>query len=372
MTSVAVLGAGNGGLAAAADLTLRGYEIRLYSRWQETVAALRAARGVYLEGAAGNGLARIAVVTDDLHTAVAGADLVMLVVPATAIAEYAQMLSPVLDSGQPVFLNPGGTGGSLALTSQLRLSGFTGKLRVCEAATLTYACRRQDTARVRISNLAPAVPFAAFPGKYTDELYGLVAPLYPSLQRRTSVLDTGLANINAVEHPAQALLNTGWIEHTNGDFYFYRDGTTPSVGRAIDVVDGERVAIAAALGLTVPSFAEMFHRAGYTTAEAAATGSAYECLQASEANWWFRAPASLDHRYVAEDVGFGLVPWAGWAELLEVPVPTIESLITIASAVSGRNQRRHGRTREGMGLAGVAPGELRGVLESGLLSEETR
>lgn len=369
-TSVAVLGAGNGGLAAAADLTLRGVEVRLYSRREENLAPLRTAGGIRLEGAAGSGLARVGVLTDDLRTATAGADLVMLVVPATAIASYARMLASVLGDAQPVFLNPGGTGGSLALTRQLRRSGFTGEVRACEGATLTYACRQQDEATVRISNVAPAVPFAAFPGKHADELHSLVSTLYPSLQRRPTVLDTGLANINAVEHPAQVLLNTGWIEHTGGDFYFYREGTTAAVGRVIDAVDRERIAIAHALGLRVPTFAEMFRRAGYTTAAAAATGRAYECLQASEANWWFRAPSSMDHRYVHEDIGFGLVPWAGWADLADVPVPTIESLITIASAVTARDQRSEGLTVDRMGLSGVSPEELVEVLDSGLLPED--
>ena len=34
---IAVLGAGNGGCAAAADLTLRGYEVRLFSRSDATL-----------------------------------------------------------------------------------------------------------------------------------------------------------------------------------------------------------------------------------------------------------------------------------------------------------------------------------------------
>ncbi|MEK6443952.1 NAD/NADP octopine/nopaline dehydrogenase family protein [Pseudonocardia sp. T1-2H] len=364
-TSVAVLGAGNGGLAAAADLTLRGVEVRLYSRRMQSLEPIRSAGGIRIDGAAGSGLAEVATLTDDLGAAVAGADLVMLVVPATALAGYAAGLAGVLGDGQPVFLNPGGTGGALAFTTELRRSGFRGEPCVCEGSTLTYACRRQDPTSVTISNVAPAVPFAAFPGKGGEELHAVVAQLYPAVALRGSVLDTGLVNINAVEHPAQVLLNTGWIEHTRGDFYFYREGTTESVGRVIDEVDRERLAIAEALGVTVPTFAEIFHQAGYTTAEAAATGSAHACLQASEANWWFRAPSTMDHRYVHEDVGFGLVPWAGWARLVGVSTPTIDALVTIASATAGRDYAQEGLTMERMGLAGVDAAELDDLLQSG-------
>ena len=37
---IAILGAGNGGCAAAADLTLRGFQVRLFSRSESTVAKL--------------------------------------------------------------------------------------------------------------------------------------------------------------------------------------------------------------------------------------------------------------------------------------------------------------------------------------------
>ena len=41
---IAVLGAGNGGCAAAADLTLRGFEVRLFSRSESTMVKVRQAR----------------------------------------------------------------------------------------------------------------------------------------------------------------------------------------------------------------------------------------------------------------------------------------------------------------------------------------
>ena len=50
-------------------------------------------------------------------------------------------------------------------------------------------------------------------------------------------------------HPLPALLNAGWIETTGGDFRFYNDGVSPSVARAMDALDRERLAVIRALGL---------------------------------------------------------------------------------------------------------------------------
>jgi opine dehydrogenase len=363
--SVAILGAGNGGQAAAAHLTLAGIEVRLYSRRSETLDPIRENGGLELTGAAGEGTARVALLTSDLEEAVTGADLVMLTVPGTALPDYAARLAGLLGDRQPVLLNPGQTGGTLSFVNALHGAGHTAEVQVAEVATLTYACRIQAPARVHISNLAGSVPFASLPGRVGPELHALVSEIYPSADLRASVLETGLANINAIEHPPQTLMNAGWIEHTQGDYYFYIEGTTPSVGRVIDAVDAERLALAEAMGVHAVPFVEAFAAAGYTTQHAVEVGTAHQALQESEANATFKGPKSLDHRYVHEDVGCGLVAWSAWARLAGVPTPTIDALIALASAATGRDYWTEGLTLDRMGLAGVEPGELGDVLREG-------
>jgi opine dehydrogenase len=68
---VAVLGAGNGGLAAAADLTLRGHEVRLFEHpaFREHLVPIRERGGIELIGVA-SGFASVDLVTDDIRSAV--------------------------------------------------------------------------------------------------------------------------------------------------------------------------------------------------------------------------------------------------------------------------------------------------------------
>ena len=82
------------------------------------------------------------------------------------------------------------------------------------------------------------------------------------------------------------------------------------VGRVIDAVDRERLAIAAAAGISTKPFVQIFAETGYTTEAAARSGSAHVALQESAPNRWIKGPPSLDHRYLHEDVGWGLVPWS--------------------------------------------------------------
>lgn len=352
---VAVLGAGNGGCAAAADLTNRGFTVRLYNRSAARIAPIQERGGIELTGVAGEGFIPISLITDDLAQAIKDATEIVIAVPISGLGFYARELPPMLDGDQVVMLNPGHMGGGLFFAHEARTSTGVEVRNLCETLTLTYACRMQGPTTVGIFNVASDLLFAALPATRTDELHSRLVRLFPSLKKASNVLHTGLQDLNAVEHPAQALCNAGWLEHTKGDYYFYYEGTTPSVARVIEAVDRERIMLADALGVPTRSFVESFHAMGYTSAEAARSGSVYQALQESEPNRYIKGPASLDHRYIHEDVGWGLVPWIHLAEIVDVPVPTMRALTILASEMNGLDYLREGLSLERMGLTGLDP-----------------
>lgn len=351
--SVAILGAGNGGCAAAADLGSRGFEVRLFNRSRERLQPIIELGGLEKEGATGEGFVELPIVTDDLAAAVDGADLVMLAVPVSSYPFFAKELGPLLPPDQPLFLNPGHMGGGLFMAHEIhRLTSRT-DVRTCEASTLTYGCRMKGPTTINIMKTMTNLPFAAFPGKHQAELYGMVSPLYPDLVQASHVLETGFLDINAVEHPPQIVCNAGWLEHTKGDYLFYYEGTTPSVGRVIDELDRERLAIARAAGIPTRPFVQVFHEMGYTSARAVETGSAHVALQESPPNRWVKGPPSLDHRYLHEDVGWGLVPWSEVGRAVGVSTPLMDALITLGGGLNDRDYRAEGLTLERLGLEGV-------------------
>jgi opine dehydrogenase len=367
---VAILGAGNGGCAAAADLGSRGYRVRLYNRSPERLAGIVERGGLEKLGAVGEGFVQIPVVTTDLREAVAGADLIMLAVPISTHPFFAEGLAPLLEPDQVLFLNPGHMGGGLYMAHELfRLTGRT-DVRICETSTLTYGCRMRGPATVKIMVTMKNLPFAAFPGRNQQELYELIAPLYPDIVQASHVLETGFMDINAVEHPPQIICNAGWLEHTKGDYLFYFEGTTPGVARVIEALDAERMAVAAAAGIPTRPFVEVFHAMGYTSAHAAEIGSAYAALQESEPNRWVKGPPTLDHRYINEDVGWGLVPWSEMGRSFGVPTPTMDALIVLGGALNGRDYRVEGLTLERLGLADVRPQGLVAYLRDGIVAGE--
>jgi opine dehydrogenase len=355
--TVAVLGAGHGGCAAAADLGRRGYGVRLHARNAERLRSLHERGGIEMRGVQ-RGLVPVDLMTTDLGAAVRAADLIMLVVPSIAHGHYAQALAPVIDEGQPIFLNPGHTGGGLHFLHELRCGGYRGHVTICETVTLTYITRMEGPATVNIYSYTTRLRFAALPGRHTDAMFALVRPLYPDIVQATSVLETGLGNINAIFHPPGMLMNAGWIERRGGDFLFYREGITDAVGRVIAAVDAERLAVATALGVPAAPFIDMFHQAGLTTEAARESGNIARACEDSEPNRTIKAPPSLDHRYIHEDVGYGLVPMAELGRLAGVATPTIDALISLAGLALGIDYRTAGLTLEQLGLAGKSPADV--------------
>lgn len=360
--SIAILGAGNGGCAAAADLGARGYEIRLYGRSAERIAPLRERGGIAYEGALGEGFTPLAVLTSDPAEAMAGADLVVMMVPTQAHESMAGRAAPHLTSEQVLMAAPGHT--VLLIPELLRRSGIANPL-VCETASLPYICRMSGPATVRITKRSDYQAFAVFPARQTPRLAALVQPAFPMIVPVANVLETVFPYTNAVHHPPAILMNAGRVESTGGDYYHYYDGISPSVGRVIDALDAERLEVAKALGVRAAPLPDHFYRMGYTTEAARDSGLAYEVFHQSAPDRWIRAPATLEHRFLDEDVPYGLVSLAELGRLAGVPTPHMDTMIHLASAVRDRDYRAEGLTLERMGLANTPQEAIQSLLQEG-------
>ena len=362
---IAVLGAGNGGCAASADLTLRGFEVRLFSRSESTIAKIAKHGEIELIEAGVSKKAAPYFMSPHLPPVVQGVDLVIVAAPSIAHEYLAKNLASYLTDGQRILLNPGHTGGSLHFANLLNNLGCTADVKLCETVTLTYICRMPEPARVEIYRRTTNLRCAAFPGKHTAELVKEIQEVFPNVVPAENVLETGFSNINAIMHPAGMLGNAGWIEKTGGDFLYYREGITPAIAAWIEEIDRERLEIVRMLGLKPLRFVDIFHQAGLTSEDARASGSIYRAINESEPNKTIKSPPSLDHRYIKEDVGYGLVPMAEIGKLLGVKTPLMDALITLASTALGVDFRAEGLTLEKMGLAAVKADSLPKLLHDG-------
>jgi opine dehydrogenase len=289
-------------------------------------------------------VASLPVITTDLEKAVEDADLLMTCLPAVALEGLAKQLAPLLTEPVPILLNPGSTGGAFAFQHFLQQFGAPTRPAIGETNTLTYICRKRDESVIYISSLVKNVRFAALEGPGAGTLRQLALSIYKSLVSVDSVLHTSLSNLNAILHPPGMILSIAWIEHTAGDFSFYYDAATPGVARVIGDIDRERLAIGKAWGLTLEPLPQIFAEIGSTSQAAGESGSYLRMLRESEPNKFIKAPETPDHRYLHEDIPFGLVPMSELGRAVNVPTPVMDGLIMLASSVNGRDYRGEGWT----------------------------
>jgi opine dehydrogenase len=170
-----------------------------------------------------------------------------------------------------------------------------------------------------------------------------------------TVFQTALQNGNPVIHPAVTLLNAALIDRTGGDFAFYEEGVTTSTGRLMEAVDGERFAIAEALGVSILSEPAIGVLQGYMTEANYTTG-----YSTAPGFLGIKAQDSLDNRYLTEDVGYSMVFFTDLARSLGVATPVMDAVVQIASVVLARDFRSEAaRTMDSLGLDDLSAEELR-------------
>ena len=357
-----VIGAGNGGKGMAAHLSIMGYPVTLYNRTWENVEVIHSRGGIELTSFEGgpHGFGILENVTSNIQEAVNNADIIMIVTPSTAHAEIAQKMAPHLVDEQIVILNPGRTGGSMEFLKVIRENSCTAEVKVAEAVTLIYASRSEGPAQARIFGIKESVPVAGLPANCTRAVLDKIQDVYPQFIDGQSVLHTGLNNMGAIFHPALALLNAGRIESTHGDFQFYIDGVTPSVARVLEVLDRERVTVAAALGIRARTAMEWLKMA-----YSAQGGDLHDAIHNQSGYYGIKAPVTLQHRYITEDIPMSLVPIAALAKQYGVSVRGIDSIIRVASIIHQTDYSRRGRTLEKLGINNLSVSELQSFVIDG-------
>jgi opine dehydrogenase len=350
-TRVSIMGAGNGGLATAAHLALRRVTATLFDlpQFEGVLAPIRQAGAVRLSGVLGEASVPLSRVTTDVREAVEDAAVIVVAVPAFAQEPFALAMAPYLSNGQVVVLTPGATGGALAVAATLRKAGVPGGVIVAETLSLPYACRKVAPDHVHVAGVKRNLPLAAFPARDTPRAVEALDDVFPDmLTPAAHVLETSLNNPNAMAHPVPVMLNAGWIETTGGDFRFYADGISPSVARALEALDADRLAVVAALGLPGVEAIEWDRRLYGLTGD-----TVYELNQLSWVHRDIRAPDAIRTRYLLEDVPYGLVPMASIGRELGVATPVIDLFVDLACTILGEDLRAGARTAASLGLGGL-------------------
>jgi len=328
MEKIAVLGAGNGGCALAAHLSLQGHMVNLFEAPElaESFEPLAQKKEIVISGKAENSIAKLNKATTDIADAVKGVDTVFISVPAFGYARMSQLLVPFLVPGQLVVFLPGSFA-TFILLGEMKQQKTRPDITIAEGATLPYAARLKERNHVEIEGTTFVLPVGVFPATRSEPVIKKLQTYYPEIIGCGNVLDSALNNLNPMTHPAPMLLSTSFIEGKEG-FYLYRDGITDGVKRVMIASDRERIALRKALSLPEPHYG--YHQ--FTPFEVFEDFFGKGCLV--ETGYQLKGPASMTNRFITEDVPYGLVLFSILGKKLGVKTAVIDSIVELAGTVN--------------------------------------
>ncbi len=354
---IAVLGGGNGSYAAAADLSRLGHHVSLWRRDRQQLQTVRATGMLTLRDASGRHDVALARVANDIGDAVGAAELIVVPAPAFAQEDIAQGLAPHLSDGQVIFLPPG-TFGSYAMMRVLRRAGCVVDVSIAETGTLPWLARKHGPAEVSITIRATRLPTGVFPARNAPRAFPVLQAVFPSVEPIEDALAGALMNAGPIIHPPLIMMNAGPLEHFDS-WDIHNEGTQPSIRRVTDVLDGERIAVRERLGYV----GEHFPLSDHYSSDRWMYGDAHGRLV--DSGDWREHIVLTEHRYMVEDVHYGLAFLVSVADWAGVPAPVASGLLSIASAICGKDLRKGARTLGALGLAGLSRHGMAALLDRG-------
>jgi len=394
---IAILGGGSVGRTCAADCKLAGNTVRLFDiqPFAEKSLQYLEKTGVTLVGTPKNkygfsrlGNAKFDMVTDDMAKAVDGVKLILVCIPSVAHEAFFEQLAPLLKDGQIVHIIPDNYG-SLRLRKKLREIGSTARVIVGGWSSAPYGTRivtegGVPTPEQYLVYRAITLRGAALPDSDSDDLLESTRYLgcFDSITqgdgpvRGKTVLDIGFSNVNPVIHVPGMVLGASVMEnfgriyggHDRYQYSIYSHAFCPSLSEVQVAFYEEETALAEAIGVDLARYPreDFFSRASILGPEYMGEG----CIVPFDEQWatgFTTGPFTIQNRYITEDVPVGCHVYHELGKKFGIATPVIDSMITIASVMTGQDFYGTGVKLEDLGIGHLDKEELLQYLNEGTI-----
>lgn len=347
--NITIVGAGNSGCAHAFCLGNMGHNVSLFKTSHslhdenfEEICRVGGIRGIdsTVEYPVEE-FVKIQCATRDPEIAFKDAEIVFVLTQSLQHRQVAEMICPYLSGIKALCVVPGNMG-SVFFRNRLPENVIIaeGESTVVDARIVRPGC-----VDILFRNVRNALSFN--PVKDADtglKLFNGIFDTYTGL--RTNIIETAMHNPNLVVHTIGTIMSTSRIEMCKGEFWLYREGFSPSIWHLIEALDEEKNNVIKAYGGVPESYIECckYRNEKDLSRDAKAVFDDYS------QNGSPKGPASINNRYLTEDVPNGLCLLESLAALKGIATPVASSLITIASALLRTDFRKIGRTVEALGL----------------------
>lgn len=313
----AIVGAGNTGHAISAYLADKNAGCVLYTR-SEAKAAVIQENGITATGGL-NGTYPVRA-TARLDEAVNGADCIIVTTQANAHRTVAEQLKPLLTEGQAVVIF-NSNWGAMEFVQVLGDDIRSKNLVVAETSAQLFVASSPKPGQVNMSIKAKVGVAASDPAQ-TRPLIDRLSGFFPQFQPVDSIIETTMATTNPVIHVPITVFNLARIENAQ-PFTFYGEGASRAAVDLIVRIDKERIAVAKAIGCEIDDVLT-----GINSFWPQKHDNLFDALTKNETYLRAVGPKTLNHRYLTEDVPFGIAPIAQIGRLFGVETPYTDALLS--------------------------------------------
>jgi opine dehydrogenase len=276
-------------------------------------------------------------------------------------AVFNDLLLPLVEPRHTLVLLSGSLS-SLAHAKWLRDRGrsVAGLPTLVESDTPPVVCHLVGPDRIHVSAVVANPGFGVFPACRTAATMATLQELFPRSRAYPHVVGAALAAVAPFLRAPALLMNAGVVERQGAGFSLFEHGFTLGVSRVVEALDRERLALAAALGLDLPTAAEALHAWGLGP-----QGDLWAAVNGSFALTQVADSEATPVERLADDVGFGLRLWVELAGQLGVPASVSRSLVELYAAATGPDGRPMDWSLDDLGIAGMTAAALARFLETG-------
>lgn len=269
------------------------------------------------------------------------ADVIIVQTVAGAHRDVAERLKGHLGKNQLIIIF-NGNWGAAEFKSVLGAEAREKNTLICETAAQLFLCSSPDVNSVNITGIKESVGFAVSDMKRISEAYERAVRLFPGLKTAENIIDTSANSSNPVIHGPIAAFNITRLENGE-DYTLFGTALPEKLIRYIEKADLERCAVIEALGTKATGVLEILNSFWPVKRE-----SLRDALKENEAYRDIKGPKTLLHRYIEEDIPYGLVPLSVLGKKLGVPTPYTDSVITGLSLYLGRDFMKEGPSEEAL------------------------
>lgn len=327
-----VIGAGNTGQTIASHLFSMGCDVSLYGR-NKTKTDILNKIGITLVNEI-NCYAK-PFCTSDIKKAIEGSDYIVVSTTAEGHLDVAKLIKPYLCNNQKILIF-NGNWGALEFHSLLSDIIDAKNITIAETGSMLYICKIIEPGKIYVKKIKKQIDAASIPSENVNILINELRNVFPQLRPLKTVLETSLNNSNNIIHTPISLFNASRID-SNCEFKFYAEGASPLSVKYIENMDLERLKICNALGINSTSILEIINSFWKDKHDIL-----YDAIHKNPSYSIAVGPKTLEHRYITEDVPYGLVPISEFGRHLGIETPYIDGVINTFSLLMDKNFYQEG------------------------------